>query len=178
MTCLCVVVGLVTRHFLVAWLMVAPYCVVETRCGQGALELALQANDGVYPMHTLHLMEQTWKSSVPCYCLWLIHPPRVCLALTKGLILGYSMFLGHGWSDRIGARTKIQGQAEKHICVCVWCGMVCVWCVCVVWCAVRVWYTYQLAASYVLFTPLTHNIWEFCTKTHFRQLLLAINSLL
>ena len=36
-----------------------PDCVMETRWGQGALELASQANDGVYPMHTLHSMEQT-----------------------------------------------------------------------------------------------------------------------
>ena len=33
-----------------------PGCVVETRQGQGALELASQVNDGVYPIHS---MEQT-----------------------------------------------------------------------------------------------------------------------
>ena len=76
------------------------------------------ANDGVYPIHTLHTFtEDQWVSSGPCYCLWSIHPPCVHLKL------GYSVPPCHGWSDvsheGLGpGRRSWHRQWNRCICVC------------------------------------------------------------
>ena len=50
----------------------SPGRMVETRRGQGALELALQANDGVYTMYTLHTC-RVRLSPLLLPLLWYIH---------------------------------------------------------------------------------------------------------